>query len=361
MFQFTKATVTRTGLMTGVAIIASLAGCKDAATTRQPHDLEGAQEIDQLVRLPVVGHDSAGGAVSTGGRADLPPPASVADTTFLVFSLVRRDGVIMPALLRTANGWAGVVYFDNEPPIRDPGAWALATSYDVRDTVGVASTLRTGRHVRICCGGEGNYHWAHSTDRSGEDVEPFVFPIIGYGFSSAITHAAFVRTTWASPLLGGRPPVSANGTYDRSLPTARRPTLEHVRELLDSLAPIPDSPGGLSDTPEPLVAMDIWEAHLEGEVHEFIQITQLRPGEGCFMLAGWLTREDPPEVDVFTSGLDDCDGKGHGSRRPWTLFKQDGITHSIVGWSTYGDAGHQLWRHTSGSKWEAIALPSVSY
>src|SRR5690606_34622343 len=121
------------------------------------------------------------------------------DTAFVVFGLVRPDGVVMPQLLRAGGRWAEVTYFDIGPPVPEPGEWAQATFYNVRDTLGGEGTLQAGRPVRVCCGGEGNDLWAHSTDRSGEDVESFSSPMIGYGFSSAIAHVAFIRSSWALP------------------------------------------------------------------------------------------------------------------------------------------------------------------
>src|SRR5690606_566871 len=168
-----------TGLRTRIVLIvlASLThGCGDVRPTLQAHGsdgLIGATEMSAPSDPPF----AAGEQV-----ARVPPQ----DTGFLVFGLVRPDGVVMPRLLRAAGRWAEVTYFDIGPPVPEPGTWAQATSYYVRDTLGVKSTLEAIRPVRICCGGEGNDVWAHSTDRSGEDVESFRFPVIGYGFSSAI-------------------------------------------------------------------------------------------------------------------------------------------------------------------------------
>lgn len=282
----------------------------------------------------------------------------------VVFGFVRPDGVVLPTLVRTPRGWAEVTNYVGGGLATEPGVWAQAATYYLTDTLGVRSTLDARRPVRICCDQNGNRLWAHSTDRSGESVEEYNRGTIGYAFSATLTNAPFIQTSRSlGPNVRGLV-ISNTDTHDRFAAGARRPTLDHIRALLDSLAPMADSILPVPDSVSPVVSVDLWEADLQGESHAYIQITQIRRWQRydkCFRVVGWLTADAPPRVAVTSSGTDDCDGKGHGLRRPWTLFREGGRTYAIVAVYQYADGALQIWRHESGTTWIPVELaPSVN-
>ncbi|MEQ1912008.1 MAG: hypothetical protein ABMA15_24520 [Vicinamibacterales bacterium] len=275
----------------------------------------------------------------------------------LVFGFVRPDGVVEPVLHQVEGEW--VRDWNNIFEFPEPNLpWAQVGAYYARDFGGVEAVLNAGPPVRICCDGQGNDTWAHSTDRSGEDVEKYLYnqpQWTGYAFSRQLTDAAFGQTSQSVGVNVYDLVISDTATHDRFEPGARRPARSHVDALLNSLAPIPDSVLPLSDTRRPVVGIDLWEAEFDGVAHAFVQVTQVRrsPGYECFRMVGWLTDDDPPQIDVTSSGYDDCEYKGHGTRTPYALFRIGEATYMILGGEEEGLA---IFRHVSETTWSRVQI-----
>ena len=243
-----------------------------------------------------------------------------------VFGFIRGDGVVLPELARNSDGWTFVGPVPGFPA-SEPSFWRQVTEYHLRTLDGETQTLTAGQPVRICCDSQGNPQWAHSTSMSGDEVEDFVpGGLHGYVVSNPEADAPFL-------------PIS------RALPSA-------IEQLAASLSPLPDSFGIRTTT-------QVWRAELGGSAHTFFQL-QLAGRDryvGCFVVVGWLSDVDPESSTIASSGRDDCDGKGHGFRRPWALLRRNGDLLVAMAFYNYADGRVELWRHREGQEWDLFFDP----
>ena len=236
-----------------------------------------------------------------------------------VFGLIDASGVVYPELAYFDGAWTPV-------PLRSQEAWSGIEIYHLRDSLGAEGEVPAGEPELACCDGQGNDRWVHRTRPPEGPDESGWSPTVGYVVSNPDAEAPFVLT----PSPGG---------------------VEEVTTLLDSLAPFPDSLGQ---------TLRVWHAALDDQAFDFFQVIRRgrdpEMGSACYVAVGWLGRSRAAELELISSGLDDCDGKGHGTRRPWALLRRDGQLYMIISESFYADGSVQAWRWDGGSEWEVASV-----
>lgn len=270
-----------------------------------------------MLVLPLRPHRLGQGVAVLAVCALSSPVAAQSSLDF--FGLVRPDGVVMPELVRQDGVWVpttDVAIEGSEPP-----DWAATETYYYTDlTSGASSVLRAGSAVVVCCEYNGNPAWAHATERSGDDVAEFVLGADGYVVTRQEGNAPFL-----------------------SIPSELTPSFQ---ELVDSLSTLPDS------LPRRLQT-DAWRAEYGGRSYVFFQVVEEGDGRymGCYVIAGWLEGGIESDVSALSSGRDDCEGKGHGRRRPWALLARDGELGAAITVDLWGSDDVEVWPVGDTDRW----------
>lgn len=236
-----------------------------------------------------------------------------------VFGFWRSDGVILPALYWTANGWSPVPY------TLEPGPFTGVDRYYARDSLGLSSVVEAGEPALVCCNDTGEAIWGHTTDVSGPDVEMYAMGRQGYVLSSP----------------GGEAPFAGS---------SQELSADRIGAILDSVSPI-------SRARETRVDTQVWESEVDGVSAAFFQVRQSGGTDGwaaCFFVFGWLSPAGADEVSVASTGEDDCEGKGVGRRRPLALIRRAGEVYAIVEVLLYDGRSVEVWRKTDDRRWARV-------